>query len=158
MRGSSFPALDDSFATINEATTPYTGNVANEIAESVEATQTAVGANPSDLTSIGGTDHGTVKTLLEVLCRMEVGIVAFTAGTSTAAGTMTSGRFSTAANIKIFLYPEPSGTNVPSGDDTFAVDTSSVTTTGFTAVRNISNGAPDTGARNYKFLAVEWPD
>ena len=158
MRGSSCPAADDAFATITESTTAFSAIITNELADAVAATQTVVGPDPSDLTGIGGTNHGTVATLLQVLARMEIGTVSFAGGAETAAGTLTTGRFSTAANIKIFLYPEPVGTTLPSGDDTFAIDATSVTTTGFTARRNIAGGSPLTGARSAKFVALEWPD
>ena len=162
-QGSSFPAADDTFAAVTEATTAYTANLPNEVAAAVVAIQVQLGVNPSDLTAnganIGGTDHGTVGALLLARARWEVGSDSFAAtggaGSTedTVAVTFANARFTSAP--KVFLMPQRSAAD-PSGDDAFAV--SGTTTSGFTAYRNISGGSPNHSAQTFKYLAIQWPD
>ncbi len=164
MRGSGFPGSAESagdWATINEATSPLAGNLPNEVAAAVEALQMALGADPSDLTDIGwgGSDPATVAGLVALLCRYEVGTFTFSAATASQAVTFTNAaRFTSAGDIKVFLFPERvSAGAVPSGNDSHKVDSSTVTTSGFTAWRNIS-GTALTGQRTVKYIAIQWPD
>ena len=163
MRGSGYPTVKESaanWATINEATTPLCGNLPNEVAAAVEALQAAIGPDPSSLTDIGwgASDPGTVAALVALLCRYEIGTFTWANATATAAVTFTnSARFTSAP--KVFLLPElPNSGNAPNPDDTWSINSSSVSTSGFTAVRNISNGTTRTGQRDCRYLAIQWPD
>ena len=158
-QGSTFPASDDAFAAVVEATTAYTANLPNEVAAALVAIQIQLGVNPSDLTAnganIGGTDHGTVGALLLARARWEVGSDTFAGGGgSSKAVTFTNARFTSAP--KVFLMPERASGGGPSGDDAFAVGNH--TTTGFTAYRNVTGGSPNTSAQVFKYLAIQWPD
>lgn len=157
-QGSTFPASDDAFAAVVEATTAYTANLPNEVAAAVAAIQIQLGVNPSDLTAtganIGGTDHATVGALLLARARWEVGSDTFALSATSKAVTFTNARFTSAP--KVFLMPERSGGAAPSGDDGFAV--SGHTTSGFTAYRNGAGGSPNTTAQVFKYLAIQWPD
>lgn len=158
-RGSSFPASDDVFAAVVEATTAYAANLPNEVASALEAVQIQLGVNPSDLSAsganIGGTDHGTVGALLLARARWEVGSDTFAGGGgSSVAVTFAGARFTSAP--KVFLMPERAAGGAPSGDDAFSV--SGTTTSGFTAYRNTTGGSPNTSAHVFKYLAIQWPD
>ena len=154
MRGSPFPAVDDSFAVTTEATAPFCANFARELADAVQAIERLLGADPSDLTDLGGTDHADVATILAALCRIEVRTYTHlnSDGATKAITFANAARFTSAPRVFLFDNRAAEG----NGDDTFAV--ANAATSGFDSVRNISNGIPATGDRSMTYLAILWPD
>lgn len=154
MRDSPFPAVIDTEASVqdvNEATDILCANVPNEHAAMIEAIERVMGITPKDLGPINYGAFADVAALLLGRLRFEVREYTHlnSDGTQKAVSFATS-RFTVAP--KVFLFPRESG--AVKGDDTFAVY--SVSTTGFTSVRNTANDAPSTIDIDMAYLAIEW--
>ena len=153
MKGSSYPVANDSFRTLNEGTTPFDANLANEIAAAVEAIQMILGLNLHDFTALGyGAAETDFNTALKKRARYETGLFTHPGSTMAQAVTFTNATRFTVAPL-VFLTSRAA--LMPQGTENFWVY--NPTTTGFTSLRR-QTGVSDSGtAKSITYLAIEPP-
>jgi len=152
VRGSGYPSLDDTFNSFTEATLDLAGNLPNEIAEAIMATELSLGTTPRDLSSIASTTFADVAALLLARSRFEIGQFTHPASTIRYSVTFSHARFTVAP--KVFLVVN--GQQEPDGDETWGVDNEA--TTGFDAMRRITGVTGSASTRLVTYLAIQWAE
>lgn len=153
MRGSPWPATTDTFASINEGTSPFSAAMVREITAALEAVQINVGIKPHDFsTELGLAAFADVAAALKARVRFEIRTFSMPASTGTGSVSYAKpARFT--SSPRVFLMQGTPGK--PSTHEAYSV--SSLTGTGFTWWRRLTGNPAAAVAQTIRYLAIQLP-
>lgn len=152
-QGSSWPPVDDSWRSIDEAVSAFTANLPRELAEAVETLQQVIGVNPHNFSSeLGLSAFADVGAGILARCRFEIGEYTHPGSVIDHPVLWTNPARFTAAPL---VFPIKSFAAIPDHNENYWIWQRNLS--GFRSLRRVTGYTAKTSDRAMKYLAIQLP-